>query len=77
MLLSVEKYIGHGKTSTWYINPAHIISISPGHNNHTVQILTTDEKIVEVAGETADIVLAFNKATGKPAAPAAVLSARG
>jgi hypothetical protein len=63
MLLQVEKYIGHGKTSSWFINPDHIISFGPGQNNHTVDVLTTDLKTVEVAGKLEELVLAFNKAT--------------
>jgi hypothetical protein len=62
MLLQVEKYIGHGKTTSWFINPDHIISIGMGQNNHTVDILTTNEKTMEVAGKLEEIVLAFNNA---------------
>jgi hypothetical protein len=62
MLLQVEKYIGHGKTTSWFINPDHIISIGPGQNNHSVAVLTTDLKIIEVAGKLEELVMAFNTA---------------
>jgi hypothetical protein len=62
MLLQVEKNIGHGKTTSWFINPDHIISFSPGQNNNTVDVLTTDLKTVEVAGKLEDLVIAFNTA---------------